>query len=183
MVYGASSFNWWWVAWRGQAQNGGNFLLFNSIWLSRSRSIAPQNNKDLCQVVFHLWSEFGDPSLNGSQVIAGTTSDWYTHTGTQIDAGNDNTRRPKMISHDKGDSKQHRIAVNICLTWNVPAIWTRLSSIIFNSLCMHKPMFIYIHPSVIPRLHWPIMSCYISNDGVWVQEVPSCVLQLQLVTV
>ena len=35
-------------------------------------SIATQNNRDLNQGVLHLWSKFGDPSLNGWWVIART---------------------------------------------------------------------------------------------------------------
>ena len=47
----------------------------------------------------HLWSKFGDPSLKGWRVIA-PTSKWLPHgrTDTQTDAGNDNTRRPKLAS-------------------------------------------------------------------------------------
>ena len=40
-----------------------NFL--NKIWPWRSRAIATQNNRDLNQAIFQLWSTFGDPSLNG----------------------------------------------------------------------------------------------------------------------
>ena len=32
-----------------------------------------QNNRDLNQVVFHLWSKFGDSNLSGSRVIARTS--------------------------------------------------------------------------------------------------------------
>ena len=38
-----------------------------------SRSITPQNNTDLNQGLLHLWSKFGDPSLNGWWVIARTS--------------------------------------------------------------------------------------------------------------
>ena len=54
------------------------FYLWSYIWHCRSRSIAPQNNKDLNRVILHLWSKFGDPNLNGSQVIV-RTSKWLTH--------------------------------------------------------------------------------------------------------
>ena len=62
-------------------------------------SIAPQNNR----IVLHLWSKFGDTSLNGSYVIA-RTSQWLADTRTHrqtyahTHAGNDNTRRPKLAS-------------------------------------------------------------------------------------
>ena len=35
-----------------------------------------QNNRDLNQGIFHLWSEFGGPSLNRWWVIARTSSKW-----------------------------------------------------------------------------------------------------------
>ena len=85
----------------------GEFWLLSLIWPWRSWSIAPQNNRDLNQGLLHLWSKFGDPSLNGSQVIA-QTSKWLTHTQTDrqththTDAGNDNTRRPKLASGKNG---------------------------------------------------------------------------------
>ena len=62
-----------------------------------------QTNRDLNQGLLHLWSKFGDPSLNGWWVIA-RTSKCLPHTQTdgrthrQIDAGNDNTRRSKLAS-------------------------------------------------------------------------------------
>ena len=59
----------------------GEFWLWSWIWPWRSRSIAPQNNRDLNQGLLHLWSKFGDPSLNGSRVIA-RTSKWLTHRQT-----------------------------------------------------------------------------------------------------
>ena len=64
-----------------------------------SRPIAPQNNRDLNQGLLHLWSKFGDPSLNWSQVIA-RPSKWLPHTQThrQTEAGNDITQRPKLAS-------------------------------------------------------------------------------------
>ena len=56
----------------------GKFWLWSEIWSWRSRSIAPQNNRDLNQGLFQLWSKFCDPSLNGSRVIT-QTSKWLTH--------------------------------------------------------------------------------------------------------
>ena len=41
------------------------FDFLSQIWLWRSRSIAIQNNKDLNQAILHIWSKFGNPSLNG----------------------------------------------------------------------------------------------------------------------
>ena len=72
-------------------------------WPWRSRSNTPKNNTDLNQGPLHLWSKFVDPSLNGWCVIARrstclpqTQTDGRTHR--QTDAGNDNTRRPKLAS-------------------------------------------------------------------------------------
>ena len=45
----------------------------------------PQNYRDLNQGLLHLWSKFGDPSLNESQVIA-QRSKWLTHGHTQTQA-------------------------------------------------------------------------------------------------
>ena len=85
--------------WQGQAQNMAIFLLLSWIWPWSSRSITPQNNRDLNQGVLPLWSKFGDSSLNARQVIA-RTSKWLPHTQThgQTNAANDNTRRPKLAS-------------------------------------------------------------------------------------
>ena len=44
-------------------------------------SIAPENNRALNQGLLHLWSKFGDPSLNGWWIIARTSS-WLTDTRT-----------------------------------------------------------------------------------------------------
>ena len=57
-------------------------------------SITPQNNRDLNQGLSHLWSKFGDPSLNGWWVIARTN----LVTDGRTDAGNDNTQRPILAS-------------------------------------------------------------------------------------
>ena len=47
--------------------------LLSQIWPWRSRSIVPQNNRDLNQVILHLWSKFGDPSLKGDELWCGQT--------------------------------------------------------------------------------------------------------------
>ena len=93
--------------WSGQAQNEVNFDFEVKIDLEGQGQLPPppkkkkkkKNNRDLNQDLLHLWSKFGDPSLNGSQVIA-RTSKWltHTHTDTHTDAGDDNTRRPKLAS-------------------------------------------------------------------------------------
>ena len=70
---------WWMMAWRNWKY--GNFSLLSQIWPWSSRSINPQNNRDLNQGVLLFWSKFGDSSLNGRQVIA-RTSKWLPHTQT-----------------------------------------------------------------------------------------------------
>ena len=59
----------------------GKIWLSSQIWPWRSRSIIPKNNRDPNQGVLHLWSKFGDPSLNGRWVIVRTSS-WLIHTHT-----------------------------------------------------------------------------------------------------
>ena len=65
------------------------------------------NNKHLNQGVLHLWSKFGDSSLNGWWVIV-RTSKWLIHTHRHMDrhtdAGDDNTQRPKLASGKKHQS-------------------------------------------------------------------------------
>ena len=75
--FGGPSPNGWWVIARTSSK-WGKFWLWSKIWPWRSRSITPKNNRDLYQGLLHLWSKFGDPSLNGSRVIA-WTSKWLTH--------------------------------------------------------------------------------------------------------
>ena len=96
---GNCNYNWWWVmAWT--SSEWGKFWLWSSVWPWRSRLIVPQNNRDLNQGLLHLWSKFDDPSLKGLWVIARTSwgFDAHTRTHTRTDAGNDNTRRPKLAS-------------------------------------------------------------------------------------
>ena len=65
--------------WCGQAQNGVNLDFQVKFDLEgQGRSV---HNRDLNQGLLHLCSKFGDPSLNGSRVIA-RTSKWLTHTQT-----------------------------------------------------------------------------------------------------
>ena len=109
--FGNCNFNWWWVM-ACTSSKWGKFWLWSSIWPWRSRSIIPQNNRALNQGFLHLWSKFGDPSLNGWWVIARTNS-WLTDTHTH--AGNDNTRRPKLAS-----GKKDRIN---CYSFLIGSLW------------------------------------------------------------
>ena len=107
----------------------GKFWLWSSIWPWRSRSIVPQNNRDLNQGLLHLWSKFGDPSWNGWWVITRTSS-WLTHgrTHRQTDAGNDNTRRPKLASGNK--------------RWYEPGYCTKRKWIVIIT-CFTKKVFLW----------------------------------------
>ena len=98
--FGNTDFNLWWLIARTSSK-WGKFWLLSSIWFWSSRSIIPKNNRDLNQGLLHLWSKFGDSSLNGWWVTARTSwwlTDRHTHTHTHTHAGNDNTRRPKLAS-------------------------------------------------------------------------------------
>ena len=83
--------------WCGQAQNGVNFDFDLKFDLEVQSWLPSQNNRDLNQGVLHLWSKFGDPSLNGWWVIARTNF----VTDGRTDRGNDNTRKPKLASGKK----------------------------------------------------------------------------------
>ena len=66
-----------------------------------SMSITPQNNRDLNLVVLCLWSKFGDPTLNGSRVIA-RTSKWLTHRLTHTHTHTDtHTHRRRQRQYPK----------------------------------------------------------------------------------
>ena len=113
--FGDPSLNRWWVI-VPTSSKWGKFLLWSLIWPWRSMSITPQNNIDLNQGILHLWSKFGDPRLNGWRVIARTS--WgltHTYGHTQTDAGNDNTRRPKLASGKKGEISCFVLAKVYCL--------------------------------------------------------------------
>ena len=106
--FGKPHFIWFWLIARinSQAQNGVNLDFQAQFDLEDHCQSTPQNNRDLNQGLLHLWSKFGDPSLNGWWIIARTSS-WltdtqtHTHTHTHTRAGNDNTRRPKLASGKK----------------------------------------------------------------------------------
>ena len=55
-------------------------------------STTPQNHTELNQSQLHLWSTFGDPSLNRWSVVVQTNSS-FTHPDA---GGNNNTQSPKL---------------------------------------------------------------------------------------
>ena len=123
-----SNLNWWRItAWT------------NSKW--RSRSINPQNNRDLNQGILHLWSKFGDPGLNRWWVIMWTSS-WLTHrpTGTQTDTGNDNIRRPKLASGKNIECTcQTQIVAAAC--------WALVADSVAGYIALHSASFHTFHRS------------------------------------
>ena len=50
--------------WCGQAQNEVKFDFQVKFDIEGRGRSSPKNNRDLNQGVLHLWSKFGDPSLN-----------------------------------------------------------------------------------------------------------------------
>ena len=66
--------------WHGQAQNGVNFY-FEAKFDLEGQVQSPPKTIGILTKVLHLWSKFGDPSLNGWWVIARTSS-WLTHGRT-----------------------------------------------------------------------------------------------------
>ena len=86
----------------------GKFWLWSSIWPWRSRSIVPQNNRDLNQGLLHLWSKFGDPSLKGWWVIAQTSwglTHTHGHTHRQMQARTipEGQNWPRVIKQGKSE--------------------------------------------------------------------------------
>ena len=103
--FGNPDFNLWWpiTTDNSQAQNGENFdfeVKFDLEGEGQSPPPPPKknkkktNNRDLNEGLLHLWSKFGDPSLNQWRVITWTN----LVTDGRKDEGNDNTQRSKLAS-------------------------------------------------------------------------------------
>ena len=155
--FGNTDFNWWWLFARTSSK-WGKFWLLSSIWPWSSRSIVPQNNRDLNQGLFHLWSKFGDSSLNGWWVIA-RTSWWLTdrHTHTHTHAGNDNTRRPKLASgkNEPREDLTHWIMRVISLPTAVVVEYASKSSIVSCHM--------YLWMCLRTKVFWPL----VPDSFVW----------------
>ena len=115
--FGNTDFNWWWLFARTSSK-WGKFWLLSSIWPWSSRSIVPKNNRDLNQGLLHLWSKFGDSSLNGWWVIARTSwwlTDRHTHTHTQATTIPEGQNWPRVtighLSFVVSSFVQHFIAI------------------------------------------------------------------------
>ena len=116
----------------------GKFWLWSSIWPWRSRSIAPPPQKKkkigiLPKVFYTYGPNLVILSWTGDELSRGQAHDWRTHR--QTDAGNDNTRRPKLAS-----GKNYSIHMTIQLHR-----WTCNST------------FFLAHSSV--PLHWFCLRC------------------------
>ena len=113
--------------------------------------VPPKNNRDLNQGILHIWSKFGDSSLNGWWVIARTSS-WLTDTQTHTHAGNDNTRRPKLASGKNYEFNSsppghngHHFADNDCrcifMNENC-AFWLKFHWQLFLEIQFHRPRLV-----------------------------------------
>ena len=84
------------------------------------------------------------------KLSCGQASDWYTHTDTQTDTGNDNNQRPKLASGKKGGEPHWESSFNlICkimsgywhgmmLNANNPKICTGFSCVISSVISFYK---------------------------------------------
>ena len=89
---------------RGQAQNGVNFD-FEVKFDLEGQGQSPPKTIEILTKVFYIYG----PNLvilaeTGHELSRGQARDWHTdgHTHRQIDAGNDNTRRPILASGKNG---------------------------------------------------------------------------------
>ena len=111
---GDPSLNGWWVMVRTTSK-WSKFGL--RPW--KSKSIVPQNNRDLNKLFCTFGPNFVIPAWTGPKLSCIQASDWHTHTQTHTDAGNDNTRRPKLTS---GKIKTQQIVKHEHNFWDVVCI-------------------------------------------------------------
>ena len=134
--FGNTDFNWWWLFARTSSK-WGKFWLLSSIWPWSSRSIVPQSNRDLNQGLFHLWSKFGDSSLNGWWVIARTSwwlTDRHTHTHTHTQA----TTIPEGQNWPRVKKRAMISSVNfLCI--GIMGLWLYLYKYVFITSLMASP--------------------------------------------
>ena len=108
-------------SWHGQAQIGVNFKFEVKFDLEGQGQSPPRTIGILAKDFYNLWPKFSDPSSHGWCVIA-RTSKCLPHTQTdgrthrQTDAGNDNTRRPKLASGKNAIPLIHDL-ISWFLTW------------------------------------------------------------------
>ena len=159
--FGDSSLNGWWVmVWTNS--KWGKIWPSSQIWPWRSRSIISKNNKDPNQDVLHLWSKVGDPSLNERWVIVRTSS-WLIHTHRPTDAGDDNTRRPKLASGKKCFHMMMKI--QIVARIELTAI-TIMLFLIFASIIIFHIFFLWGFKSWVKMFSWNLSQiCIFGNSN------------------
>ena len=98
-----SRLNRWWVSARTSSK-WGKFWLWSLIWPWRSGSITPKTIGILTKVFYIYGTNLVILAWTGDELSRGQASDWCTHRRKhrQTDAGNDNTRRPKLASGKNG---------------------------------------------------------------------------------
>ena len=129
----------------------GKLWLLSSIWPWSSRSTGPKNNRDLNQCLLHIWSKFGDSSLNGWWVIARTSwwlADRHTHTHTH--AGNDNTQSPKLASGKNNQSKESEASPT-----HITSLLEGITKCMFL-ICFHSNCFWHSNSDSNP-IHYPLL--------------------------
>ena len=102
---------WWNLAWTGdelscrEAQNGVTFDFEVKFDLEGQGQSPPKTIGILTKVFYTYGPNLVILAWTGDELSRGQASDYRTHgrTDTQTDAGNDNTRRPKLASGNKTD--------------------------------------------------------------------------------
>ena len=80
----------------GQAQNGANFH-FEVKFDLEGQGQSPSKTLGMLTKIFYIYGlNLVIRAATGDELSRGQARDW--HTDTQTDAGNDNTRRPKLAS-------------------------------------------------------------------------------------
>ena len=97
--FGDPSLKGWWIMVRTSSKWGNCFTFKLNLTLKVMIDF-PQNNRNLHQGTLHLWSKFGDPSLNGSRVIA-RTSKWLINIHTRAHG---HTRQTPATAITKGQN-------------------------------------------------------------------------------
>ena len=87
--------------WQGQAQNGVNFDFGVQFDLEGHDQSSHKTIGILTKIFYISGPNLVILAETGDELSRGQARDWRTDTHTQTDAGNDNTRRPKLPSGKK----------------------------------------------------------------------------------
>ena len=90
--------------WSEQAQNEANSDFEVKFDLEGQGQLPPKTIGTLTKVFCIFGPNLAILAWTGSKLSRGQASDWHTHTDTHTDAGDDNTRRPKLASGKKRNS-------------------------------------------------------------------------------